>query len=438
MTARADRGRRWPPRILDFRPELPQLRVPVSLIVDDSAPCISLPYYDQKQRGGVSLPRTSYGQRITRTVPLDFVEAFCLLVSKFGVKGKFSVIPFPAGLGSIARGLRGFPKRDLRQFIALVKSYLLRSFDITPEMLTHTLALDLESERLLPISEHDWSQEQGIRTLTAYLSRAFEILNEVSLKPHGVTSPCDFGRRVEKKYAKALLNAEQRINGRSFTWYFLHVLKDAERVEPRMAYLDADKAQAVVSIPSATGDFFSDTLKELGTDADYLDSILNRLLTPEGRGRIGELISAGSYLPFLAHWQSFYSNGTRAGLALLARLLERMKQVLGDRIIWMKCSEMARYFAATHACQVEAFGQPGGVSIQVRSPFSCSDFTATLTLPQPTAEVMVSQPGRRLRRLSRLGPTRPHLNPHSCLEREGRLHLCFDLEGPTNIEIEFA
>lgn len=93
----------------------------------------------------------------------EFINDFVDLVERYGVKGKTSFVPYlstykspdPYPLGRIDRGIKGLNPKRLEEFIWMVKERLVPAFDITPEVLTHTQALDLKTERLLPESE--WS-----------------------------------------------------------------------------------------------------------------------------------------------------------------------------------------------------------------------------------------------------------------------------------------
>ncbi len=55
-----------------------------------------------------------------------------------------------------------------------------------------------------------------------------------------------------------------------------------------------------------------------------------------------ELYDGGFPLIILTHWQSLFARGWRTGLHALEETFARMQQVFGDRIAWMRCSELAR------------------------------------------------------------------------------------------------
>ena len=61
--------------------------------------------------------------------------------------------------------------------------------DITPEILTHARALDLETITPPSMNERNWAEEQTAATITPYIARALKILLRVGLSSTGVTSP---------------------------------------------------------------------------------------------------------------------------------------------------------------------------------------------------------------------------------------------------------
>src|SRR4051812_42655689 len=94
---------------LDVRFEWPRLRLPIFFIVDDPAPCLNLAFYEQ------------YFEEHVRDVPNAFTGAWADLVEEFGVRGKFSVLPVPAGLGRIDRPLPGVAPADQEEFFRIIR-----------------------------------------------------------------------------------------------------------------------------------------------------------------------------------------------------------------------------------------------------------------------------------------------------------------------------
>src|SRR5437660_404023 len=141
---------------IDARVEHPLLRVPVSLIVDDPAPGYNPGYFHSGFRYG------------PLQVPPDLVDRFADLLERTGIRGKFSVIPYPFGLGRVDRAVDGVSDADRTHFLDVVRERIAPFLDITPEALTHWNALDLGTWQLLPLWEHLWSRNQDRHSLTPY------------------------------------------------------------------------------------------------------------------------------------------------------------------------------------------------------------------------------------------------------------------------------
>jgi hypothetical protein len=404
--------------------ELPMLRVPISYLVDDPMPCLNPLYYHRKFFSDAKRPQTGSGRPLVRMIPADFLDRFCDVVQTARVRGKFSVVPNPFGLGEIDRGFRECPKRQALRFIRTVRSRLSPDFDITPEMITHGHALDLDTGRRLPDNEAVWSMRQNAATLTRYLAHAADILQRAGLEPNGFTSPWNFGAEVETAYAQAALHAQQHVNGRSLTWYFL-AFSDRRRVMPRLMIVNRGAGEAVVHIVVGCSDYLWQTQDTARTDERYVREIADHFITADGRGRIPELVDSGSFVAILSHWQSLYSNGSEAGIAILDRVFRRVRRLLGRRIVWMKCSEMARYYAAAKSARV----RPIDRGIRIASLFACPAFTISLpTLRRPSAVVV---DGRRLRIIA--SPT--GLRPATWAHAGGRTYVCFDLVDTSEIRL---
>ncbi len=415
---------------LDFRPEMPGLRVPISFMVDDPAPCINPLYYFERQVRKADAPAIK-GVPIVREIPVDFLDRFVEVVRRWEAKGKFTLLPYPAGLGSIEEGLEGFGKGEVRRFVAETRDELGPYFDITPEILTHTLALDIKSGKLLEVSEHDWSQSQDRETLAGYIGKALRILRNVGIDATGVTSPCNFGIRVEEIYAEAISLAQEEIYGRTFTWYFLHTEGESLPVRPRFTYLDREAGRGVVSVVSGCGDLLWGTMEIRETGEEYISSLADRYISEDGKeGRLVELLENGSYVVFHTHWQSLFSNGTEAGLKALDEVLSRIHRAFGGRVVWMKCGELARYFAAAETVEAKAELGVDGVYLHLKTPFPCPGFTLSLALKE-IEEVEVI--GRKvLKEVVKEG----WLEEGTWRMREGRVYICLDLEREATIALK--
>src|SRR5262249_37911510 len=138
----------------------------------------------------------AWGQRSTykhdwRKMPPEIPDAF---VRKFGewcaergIKGKYSVIPYPACVGRLDRELPGWTPKEVSDSIALVQKLMMPNWDIHPEMVTHTRAIDTKTghpyaERSLKYMENwDFSTGKSVDELAEYLRYALTILKNVGL-----------------------------------------------------------------------------------------------------------------------------------------------------------------------------------------------------------------------------------------------------------------
>lgn len=311
-------------------------RIPFSLIIDDGSPVDPLFY---------ELP----GYETPFLVPARFTRHVADTFERFDLHGKFTVIPMPSCLGRIDQSLKRVPQDHLVEFLRLVRERIAPRFDITPEFLTHLSSYDLKTGNYRRhIYEDTWITQAPPEEIVEYFSLAFQILKNVGLEATGITSPWVSGIDVEKKYARALADAQWKIFKRKLTWYFLRAASDTEKpFQCSVEYKDAERGQVVVSVPSNAGDIFWSM--ELPTQKERLKFIndgIDRLVSPDGKtGRIRQLIESGHPVVIVTHWQSLYTQGTELGLEGLTVLAERIQKVFGSDLEWVTCSEMARRYA---------------------------------------------------------------------------------------------
>src|SRR4029077_15915822 len=126
-----------------------------------------------------------------------------------------------------------------------------------------------------------------------------------------------------------------------FSWYFLHMLSEQPDSRPWIA-LDTDE-HTLVSIPSSSTALWWKTIDSPRSDGAYVNGIADRILTADGRGgKVREVLDAGGWPVLLTHWQSLFSNGTEAGLAVLDEVGRRIARSLKGEVEWLTCLEMAR------------------------------------------------------------------------------------------------
>lgn len=359
------------------RVESPAGRVPVTLLIDDPCPQINPLYAFRTQVLGES------GDGLAETIPNAFLEGFARWVERAPVRGKFSVLPYPAGLGPITAGWEGYGRDELAEWLGIVRDRLMPRFDVTPEVLTHTRALDLASGALLAQSEHEWMGQHDEDQLSRYMARSVALLDEVGLPPGGLTQPCNFPGD-ELVYAHALQRAFRERGRSGVIYYFLHVLGRAARVRPTVTLCDRAGRSCVVSIPSATGDEFwpsqpAEARRRGLAEPATVDEMADRLIDARGeRGRLVDLLRTESDLILLTHWQSLYSDGSGLGLRALAEVVDRIDGLLGDRVLWLRADDLARYVAT--AASVDHWLEAGDrrIEVHLESPFACPGLTLSV------------------------------------------------------------
>jgi hypothetical protein len=311
-------------------------KIPISLIIDDGSPVDPLFY---------ELP----GYETPFLVPAEFTKRVADTFDRFDVKGKYTLIPMPSCLGRIDQSLKRVPQAHLDEFLKIVRERIYPRFDITPEFLTHLCAYDLKTgDFKRHLFEDTWISQAQPDEIVEYFTLAFQILKNVGIESTGITSPWVSGIDVEKKYAKAIGDAQWNLFKRKLTWYFLHAASDSEKAFPcSIEYKDPERGQVVVSVPSNAGDIF--WTMELPTKPERVKMIndgIDRLVSPDGRtGRIKQLMDSGNPVVIVTHWQSLYTQGTALGLEGFTALAERIQKVFGSSLEWVTCSELARRFA---------------------------------------------------------------------------------------------
>lgn len=315
-------------------------RVPISVIVDDSCPLIHVyRCHHVDVHGGPA--RTRDGRELVEHIPNAFLDRFCDVVERWGMAGKFSVVPAPGGLGDVVRGIEGFDPQLTRDWIGTARRRLSARWDFCSEGITHNLAVNLETGGFFEEGENGWSQSQNRSTLTPYMIRQLELLRDAGIDATGVTSPWVFGMRVEREYIASIVAAQKAVYGRDSSWYFLHMLAQEPHSRPWVAF--GQGPTTLVSVPSTTTDVWWKTLDSPREDRDWIRELADELLTADGRGgQVRRVLEAGGWPIFLTHWQSLHSNGLETGLAVLDEVGRRVRETLADEVEWLNCSEMAR------------------------------------------------------------------------------------------------
>jgi len=358
----------------------PQMRVPVSLIVDDSTCLVNLAHFAMPQFAEVWPARKEYQQpwrKMPREIPDDFVRKFGHWCGEHGVKGKYSIVPYPACVGWIDRDLPGWSAKQLRDSLQLVRTLMLGDWDVHPEMVTHTWVINTQTgrpyaERSIRYMENwQWTDGKSVDELADYMSYALKILKRVGLPCEGITTPGGFGSRVLGELAQATLQSCRDVFAAEIPHCFRHLFTDDRSVAPRVEYasdLAGPEAKCVVSIIGCTGDWFG------GWDGTHPGSA-DRFITADlEHGRMVEVIDRGEPAVMVCHWPGIYFSGEEIGLKIFQEVVRRL-HARYDNLIWMKNSEIARYWAAKELTQIERKQQ----SVVFQAPFAGPRYTVHVT-----------------------------------------------------------
>jgi hypothetical protein len=356
----------------------PRTRVPVSFIIDDSTCLVNLNRFAMPQFDAAHGGRNKVYHRDWRSWPVEipdsFVRAFGTWCAEHGVKGKYSIVPYPACVGRLDRGLPGWTKRELADSIDLVRTLMVPNWDIHPEMVTHTRVIDLatghphpeESTRFM--ENWEWTTGRSADEIAAYLAYALRILREIGLPCEGVTTPGGFGAKARPALSLATLQAVRDVYKAEIPHYFRDAISRGDgSVAPRVenaSGLDGPNPQCVVSVLACTDDWTGgwDNTPPGGVD---------RFITADLKaGRMVEVIERGEPAIILSHWTGIYWNGQELGFKVFQEVVRRLHARF-DHLAWMKLSEIARYAAAKTLTRIEATA--GRVAFQ--APFACPAFT---------------------------------------------------------------
>ena len=86
-----------------------------------------------------------------------------------------------------------------------------------------------------------------------------------------------------------------------------------------------------------------------------------------------DVIDRGEPAMMLCHWTGIYWNGQELGFTIFKEVVRRL-HARYDHLLWMKLSELSRYWAAKELTRVER----SGASLTLRAPYACPAFTVRI------------------------------------------------------------
>jgi hypothetical protein len=413
----------------------PRHRVPLSFIIDDSTCLVNMGHFCMPQFAEAWPDREIYKkpwQTWPREIPDSFVREFGEWCTEYGVKGKYSIVPNPACVGRLDRGLPGWSSDDLKNSLRLVRELLVPNWDIHPEMITHTRVIDIKTG--LPMEgardatmENSFPQHDiSVDELASYMAYALRILKNCELPCAGITTPGGFGGRVADKLPMAVHHAVRDVYGAELPHYFKYVIDGADSTAPKLEFFGqpGDISRLTMNIPAGTGDWFG------GWDGDETSQPGLYASEDATRGRMVELIERSEPAIMLCHWPGLYSQGTKQGFHDFQKVVTALHARFSSQIHWMKLSDIGHYWAARELTKIEA-RDDGGLSLD--APFACTDFTVRIgKRPTNPPTLHAGESSERLREVD--SPTR--LVGGTFWRDDEQVIVCFRLpKGPSRLEL---
>ena len=411
----------------------PQGRVPLSFIIDDSTCLVNLAHFCIPHFNEVYPDRYLQDWRkLPRGIPDSFVREFGEWCREHGVKGKYSIVPYPACVGWVDRDMPGWSRAELLASVKLVRDFMTPDWDIHPEMVTHTFAINTKTGRPYEPRTEQYLENNGFSVgkstdeIAEYISYALQILKNAGLPCEGITTPGGFGNKVLPALAQGTLEACRDVYQAEIPHYFRHLYTDERSVAPQVQYasgLSGSDPQCVVSIIGCTGDWFG------GWDG-LTPGTVDQFITADFKGgRLPEVIRRGEPAILVCHWPGIYYNGDRIGFNIFKEVVKRLHERY-DNLIWMKNSEIARYWAAKELTEISL----GDGKLELHAPFATTRFTMQLSttgaakpprLIAGAATTMLEEVPQLLK-----------LRSGTWCKHEDGVALCFDLaKGKTTIQL---
>lgn len=370
-------GERPPARPAGIEVLNPRERVPLSWIIDDSTCLVNLNRFSIPQFASAFPGGGSYKhdwRSMPHEIPDSFVRRFAEWSQREGVKGKYSIVPFPALVGRVDRELPGWTPQELAASLELVHKEITPLWDIHPEMITHTRILDLKTGYAVEqrgrewMENWDWCRGRSVDEIAGYAAYALQMLKNVGFVCEGFTTPGGFGAGALPELSQAAFQAVRHVYRTELPHYFRNLFdRGTEPVTPRVEYvsgLSGGDPRAVVSIYACTGDWTG------GWDCSREPEV-DRFITADlSKGRMVDVITRGEPAILLCHWTGIYFNGRELGFQAMQEVVRRLHARFKN-VRWMTLSEIGRYWAAKELTAIEA--EPGVV--RLRAPYACPDFT---------------------------------------------------------------
>jgi len=126
----------------------------------------------------------------------------------------------------------------------------------------------------------------------------------------------------------------------------------------------------------------------------------------------------------VCHWTGIHWNGEEKGFNVFKEVVRRLHARF-DNLIWMKLSELSRYWAAKELTRITQSKN----KVEFRAPFACPDYTVSIS-KKVEGQPSIRKQGiyQTLKKVS--GPLQ--LRSHTWCEQNETVILCFNLAKGTS------
>jgi hypothetical protein len=289
-------------------------------------------------------------------------------------------------------------------------------------MVSHTRVIDIKTGKPYPyatpeyMENWEWSQTKSADELAAYQAYALTILKEAGLHCDGLTTPGGYAGRNQNNLALGTKDAVRSVYGSEISHYFRDLFTEKEKsVAPQVLHptgIDGNDPACVVSILGCTGDWLGgwDGL-EPGNPDLFITADL-------AKGRMVDVIDSREPAVMVCHWPGVYFNGEKIGFNILKEVKKRLDQKY-DNLIWMKLSEISRYWAAKELTSIK----PETKRILLKAPFASPGFTIRTNTVARNPQIKARG---EIRPLARMKDSK-ELKSNSWFADKSGTVLCFDL-----------
>jgi hypothetical protein len=414
----------------------PRGRVPLSFIIDDSTCLVNMGAFCMPQFNAAWPQNPAYWkkwQKWPREIPNDFVREFGEWCAEQGVRGKYSLIPYPACVGWLDRGLPGWSQKDLKESLNLVRELMAPRWELHPEMATHTRIIDLKTGR--PMAEMNPATMENsyppkpisVDQYAEYVAYALRILKNAEIPCQGITTPGGFGNAAKAELSAGVGQAVRDVFNPEIPHYFKYVADGPdESTQPLLEHvsgLETENPKLVVNVIAGTGDWFGNW------DGDSPPQGEKYSNDDATSGRLVDLIEKGEPATMLCHWAGLYSHGSKKGFEACKKVILGINGRYRDKTIWMKTSELARYWAARELTKIER----NGGQVALSAPFGSPGFSIRIA-NAGAGEPKVTSKGERVALKEVMAMV--DLKDGTWIKDKGSVVVCMDLQkGQTQVSV---